>query len=161
MSAYNSMNKRIKNALVLLATSIQYDVGQGLEPAFTQVLDNNRQVFDGWPNVSVLPGKLQVQRDTTHQADKIPSYILRIRIPMEDSNISQSAAYSYMYDLTDLLIDAFLMADNQQSLTDSQGLIAITMMDTSLGDWLEVPSSQGSVLICDVNIAITYSKNLY
>lgn len=168
--SYNGNSKRIKNALMAMLTAIQYDAGGGAENAFAQVLDNSRNIFDGYPNAQVLPGDITVERPTTGQADKAPAYIVRIRIPLESLDAAnetrtpdeiQSAAYDQMYDLTDLVIDAVDQADHDASLTDDAGLISITMMDATRGDWLVVTAADGSVLLCDVNLAVSYSRNLY
>lgn len=168
MSAYNGKSKRIKNALVTLLSSIQYDTGAGNEPAFAQVLDNARNVFDGWPNAQVLPGGLQVERPTTDEMDKTPAYIIRVRIPLEalkgedderTPDERQSAAYDQMYDLTDLIVDALAQDDKDASLNDGSS-IAITMMDAKQGDWRIVSGDDGAILLGDLDLTVSYSQDL-
>lgn len=153
---YNGKSKRIKNALKAIATDLQYND----EPAFQEVLGSNAGAFNGYPNLQILPGDISTEHVTTGESDHAPAYILRVRIPLEDTNTAQETAVDKMYDLTDLLIDAIEDQDTHMSLTDDDGLIAITKMDAARGDWLEVPASNGANLVCDVNVQITYSKDL-
>jgi hypothetical protein len=160
MSAYNGKSKRIKNALVALVEGIQYDTGSGGGQAFEQVIGSSHAAFEGWPNAQVLPGDVTVEKPTVNQADRTPAYFVRIRLPLEDTQQAQDAAYDQMYDLTDLVIDAVDQADYDGSLQDGTGLIAITMMNATRGDWIIEPSSNGINLVCDVNVQITYSIDL-
>lgn len=169
MSAYTGKSKRIKNAVVAILTAITYDTGSGSEAAFAQVLDNPRNIFDGWPNAQVLPGGLRTDRATTDEMDKTPAYIIRIRIPLESLKNTadtrtpderQSAAVDQMYDLTDLVVDAIADADKASSLNDGAGTIAITMTDTKQGDWRVVSAGDGSVLMADIDLTVAYSRDL-
>jgi hypothetical protein len=154
--AYDGKSKRIKNALVSVLTAITYND----ESAFTQVLDNSRNVFDSYPNVQVLPGDVSNEKTTTGQTDRTPAYIIRIRIPLEDANQTQSTAYDHMYDLTDLVLDELDTSDHDSTLNDIDPTLGVYMMDATRGDWMVVPSSGGDTLLCDVNVQVTYSKDL-
>lgn len=153
----------MKDALVSLLQGITYDAGGGAEPAFANVTDNNVGAFEGDPNVQVLPGALTVDLPTTGQADKTPAYIIRLRVPMEDNNISQSTAFNQMYDLTDLIIDAITQADHDGTLVTAVGALpGINMLNVTAtrGDWIDMTSFGGAELICDVNVENYYSRDL-
>lgn len=158
--AYNGKAKRIKNALLLLLATIEYDAGGGNEAAFAQILDNNRNVFEGYPNAQVLPGDVTDTRQTVAQTDRMITYMIRLRIPLEDTDASQSATYDQMYDLTDLVLDCFDESDQGSTLADGIGTIGTYFMNATRGDWKIVPAGNGVILLCDINLEITYSKDL-
>jgi hypothetical protein len=165
MAAFDSMPKRIKNALMLMLGAIQYDTGAGATAAFKQVLDNSRGVFIGWPNVQVLPGSMTDDRQSVDQADITVEYILRLRIPLEDTDQDQSSAFDMVYDLTDLIVDAVDSADQDSTLADGTGnlasLLGNFLMQASRGEWIVYPANEGDIFVCDVNVQITYSKSLH
>lgn len=161
MSAYVGKSRRIKDALVALLEGVTYDKGSGAGPAFQKVLGSNWSGFDGYPVAQVLPGREATSRPTTGQADKTPDYIVRIRLPLEDTEQSEQETFDYMYDLSDLVIDAIHDADQRSTLEDGRGPLDIYQMDCEQGDWLEVASDNGSNLFFDINVTVSYSKDLY
>lgn len=160
MAEYNGKAKRIKNSLVALLTGIQYDAGSGPEDAFQQVLGSNYGTFTGWPNVQVLPGHEAVTVVTTHQNDKAPDYIIRVRIALEDTSQSQDAAFEQMYDLSDLMIDAISDADHDSTLNDSEGTLGVYMMNINQGDWAILPTNGGLCLAFDLIVQVTYARDM-
>jgi hypothetical protein len=161
MAVYNGTAKRVKNALVILLQGITYDTGSGSEAAFTQVLDNTHNEFHADQTAQVLPGDVTDDQPTVAQADRVLSYIIRIRLALEDTPETESNTYDRMYDLTDLVLDTCDLSDRTGSLRDAIGAIGITLMQASRGDWVVLETNAGATLICDINIGITYSKKLY
>lgn len=141
-------SKDIKNALVSLLS----DVELGGEPAFTAVKGNDAGEFDGYPSVRVLPGDQTTEKASTQQNDRTVSFIIRTHVP-EDGDGSE---VDLMYDLTDLIIDTLDSADASNVLAAQIGTY---ILNATRGDWFVTDSNAGSILMCDINVDVSYSKN--
>lgn len=145
-------SRQIKDQLVSILTSLQ----SGGDQAFTSVLDNPYGTFDGTPTAQVLPGRLAMSRESSQQVDKAPTYVVRVRVDDENTAEGQQAVVNALYDLSDLVMDAIADADQDNTL----GSIGAYMMDAELGEWAPFSTNDGIQLVFDINVTITYSRNL-
>lgn len=155
-----SIAARFKNALLALMQTVQYDAGSGADRAFQEVTGSLASDFDTSPNLQVLPGDVSDGRVTSAQTERVVRYVLRTRLALEDSAKTQDEIVDHMYALTDLIIDTVDLADQNSSLGDGQGEFPSYFMDATRGDWITVETPAGSHLDCDIDVKITYSKNL-
>lgn len=159
MAAYNGASKRIKNALVTMLQGLTYDTGGGEEPAFQSVRDNTQQRFEGYPALTVLPGDVTTEKESTRQNLKAVAYLLTVHLQFENTPESESAAYDQMYDLTDILIDKLDAADAAGELHTIDGGITTHILNATRGDWYLAPAKSGVILLCDVNVELRYTQN--
>lgn len=145
------LSKSIKNALVEVLDGIEYQD----EPAFTDVIGHTQGEFDSYPLVRVLPGDQTSERSTQSQNDRTIRYIVRTHV-----ELNGGTAFDYMYDLTDLIIDTINEADFADQLSTIDPTIPTFMMQADRGDWFDTDTQAGVVLVCDVNVEVTYSKDL-
>lgn len=161
MASYSGQSNKVKAALMTMVTQITLDRGSGSEPAFVAVRDNAFGSFDGYPLVRVLPGDLQTVKTDVGANERTLVFDLFVHVPLEDSEQTQTTSYSQMYDLTDLLLDTLDAGDFHGALTQIDSTIGTFILNATRGDWTVVPSNGGSVLVCDVNVEIRYSKDFY
>lgn len=147
-------SRSIKDALVTLISGIEYQS----EPAFTEVVGNPDTAFDGYPSVRVLPGKLATVKGSTGQNDKTPDYIVRTHIEVDNND--WQPAIDQAYDLTDLIVDTLDTADNQGTLNTIDPSLGLLKVNATGGEWFPQETQAGVVLMCDINVEVTYSRNL-
>lgn len=148
--------RRIKDALVTLLTGLQY----GGEDAFQLVTSDPSKEPDQEPWALVFPNEMLSVKGATGQQDRTVSFDILMSLNLEDNARTQSETYDYMYDLTDLVLSGLESSDFHDSLN---------AIDSSLGTWiLDVPRAQfspaesknGLILLCIVNVGLTYSIDL-
>lgn len=161
MASYSGKSKRIKNALKIMLTAVQYDAGSGGEAAFTSVLDNTRGEFDGYPAARILPADLTTTKASVGQNDRSVNFIVVVTLPLEDSPETEAATFDKMYDLTDLIIDTLDQGDFIGAVNTADPTIGTYILNATRGDWMVVDTKAGLQLTCDVNVEVKYSKELY
>lgn len=158
MAAYSGQSKKIKNALMTVLSGITYDAGSGSEPAFVQVLDSQTGEFEGYPSLRVLPGDVTTEKAATNQNMRTVSFIVRVHCNLEETPESESATVNQMYDLTDLIIDSLDAGDGSGALHQADSSLDTLILNATRGDWSYAPAAVGAILLCDVNVSITYSQ---
>lgn len=159
MAAYNSVSKRIKNALVTILQGIQYDTGSGPEPAFVSVIGSTKDEFDSYPLLRVLPAHVDDQKAATGQNDKTIHFMLLGHLQIEDVTTVPADVFDHMYDLTDLIIDTLDTADFTDQLRTVDATLPTFLMDVTQGDWTTEPTSAGAQLTWVINLQISYAQN--
>lgn len=159
MAGFNGSSKRIKNALITMLGGLTYDTGSGAEPAFQSIRDNTQQRFDGYPALTVLPGDVTTEKESTRQNLKRVSFLITVHLQFENTAASESSAYDQMYDLTDILIDKLDAADAAGELHTIDGGITTHVLNATRGDWYLAPAKSGVILLCDVNVELRYTQN--
>lgn len=142
-----SSSKDIKNALISYIQEQQKDG----EPAFVTVTDSMTKTFTGYPSVAVLPASQSSSKAAYGQNDRTVAFIVRTYLPVEQDG----SEVDYMYDLTDLLINALDEADFTNALD-----VQTYLLNASRGDWYDTDTEAGPVIMADINVEVTYSKDL-
>lgn len=158
---YKGMNRRIKDALVTILSGITYDAGGGAEPAFVSVLDNTKDEFEGYPAIRVLPNNLSSVVVENTQNDHTVSFAVIMHFPLNSPGEVESSIYNRMYDLTDLIVDTAEHADYLGTLSSIDPQIQNWIMVVKQGRWYIANGKAGSLLLCNLDIEITYSKDVY
>ncbi len=65
-----------------------------------------------------------------------------------------------MYDLTELILDTLDSADFHDSLNTTDSSIGTWLMDVQTGGFTPADTKSGGVLLCTINLTVSYSKNL-
>lgn len=143
-------SKAIKNALIAVLEAAQLNG----EPAFTKVIGHTEGEFDSYPLLRVLPGDQSSEKATQSQNDQTVRFIARTTVPLDAGD-----GFDYMYDLTDLIMDTVNEADFADTLSAKDPTIKAHMMLADRGDWQAFDTQAGSMLACDVNVEVTYSKD--
>ena len=144
-----SKARDIKNALVGLIEPLQLDG----ETAFVEVKGHPRGEFDGFPSVRVLPADVSSENVAFGENDRTVSFTVRTHLPVK----TDGSEFDRMYELTDLLVDALEQADFDNTLQSQVGTYILT---ASRGTWMDVSTQSGVVLQCDIDVDVSYSKEL-
>ena len=144
-----SKSRDIKNALVTLISGLTQDG----EPAFVSVEGHSIGKFDGYPSVQVLPGRQDTEKAAQNQNDRTPVYEIRTHVEATETG----SEFDYMYELTDLLIDALDQADHDDAFRAVTGTY---LLNVTQGDWDYIETQAGTVLVFAINVEVTYSKDL-
>lgn len=147
-----SKTKSIKDAMVSILSAIELDD----EPAFVAVKDHPRGEFDEWPSVRVLPADQPNEKGSMGQNDRTPTFMVRTYVPATN----EGTEFDQMYVLTDLILDALDEADFNNSLNEIDQTIGSYMLNATRASWFDSDSQAGPILICDINVEVTYSKDL-
>lgn len=144
-----SKGKDIKDAIIALVEGIQLDG----EPAFLEVKGHPWGQFDGYPSVRVLPADQSTEKGAFGQNDRTVSLSIRTHLPVSESG----SEFDQMYVLTDLIMDALDVADFNNTFSGSLGTY---VLNASRGAWQEDDTQSGPVIACDIDVDVSYSKNL-
>ncbi|RAN78016.1 hypothetical protein B5P43_18465 [Bacillus sp. SRB_336] len=155
------MNRRIKDALITILSGITYDTGLGEEPAFVSVLDNTKDEFEGYPAIRILPNNLSSVIDTNAQNNHTVSFAVIMHFPLNSPDEVESSIYDRMYDLTDLIVDTAEHADYIDELSTIDSAIQNWLMVVKQGRWYIANGKAGSLLLCNLDIEVSYSKDVY
>lgn len=157
------MNRHIKDALVTVLQGIKYDpLGNGNnEAAFVSVLDNTKDDFEGYPAVTVLPNNLGSVTGSSSQKDHTVAFAVFMHLPIEDPSNVESALYNQMYDLTDLIVNTVEHNDYIGTLSQIDSTIQNWIMEVKKARWYVGKGKSGALLIVNVDVEITYSKDVY
>ncbi|WP_427007195.1 hypothetical protein [Pseudarthrobacter sp. H2] len=161
MSIYKGMNRKIKDAVVTMLSGITYDTGAGAEPAFVNVLDNTKDEFDGYPSVRLLPNGMTSTTATSDEKDHTVSFAAIMHFPLNSPTDVESATYNHMYDLTDLIVDTTEHGDHINQLSAIDPTIANWIMNVTQVRWFIANGKSGALLLCNINIEVSYSKYTY
>lgn len=149
-------SKSIKNAMKTILTNIQY----GGEPAFTTVLDSGSGTMNGYPIAQLLPGSIDSEKSSVAQNRRTVALIVRVFIPLEENSDSDAEIIDRMYDLTDLIMDTLDIGDYTRLLDATDTSLNTTIMNCTRG-YIEMGGYNGGQgLVCDVNVAVDYLKDL-
>jgi hypothetical protein len=157
-----SRTRRIKDALISILEGIQYDVGNGPEPAFSAVLDNTHNDVEGSPVARVLPGRgIKVSTGSNTQKDYQVPFSVIISWPLEDPSDIEQSLYDRMYDITDLILEKVAAEDYIGELSTIDPQIINWRMDVSGTNWRLAAGRGGALLLCEVQIEVTYSQDVF
>ncbi|MEA9986253.1 hypothetical protein [Subtercola sp. RTI3] len=154
------LNRRIKDALVTILSSLQYDAGSGAEDAFVDVVDNTRDAFEGSPIARVLPDGFASTPGSNSQNDHTPKFDVIVSWPLEDPSDVESALYDQLYDITDLIVNKVEHDDWVDELTQIDPNIQNWIMDIGKVSWRIASGKSGALLLLEIVIGITYSQDL-
>lgn len=160
MPAYIGRSRRIKDALVQILHGITYDTGAGAEPAFAQVADNTHDEFTSYPAVRVLPNVLVSTTAAFAQKDHAVTFAVITSLPLNNPDDIESATYNHMYDLADLITDTLEAADYDDLLTDIDPQVSNVVMEVNQGRWYVAEGGTGSLLLCNIEVQVTYAKDV-
>lgn len=144
-----SKTRDIRDALVGLIQPLQLDG----ESAFVEVKGHPNGQFDGFPSVRVLPLDIDREKGAFRQVDPTVAFTVRTHVPEKDDG----SDFNYMYELTDLLMDALDEADATDALHET---LDSYNMSAARGSWGYEDTQEGVVLFAEINVAVTYSKDL-
>lgn len=161
MSAYKSQARGIKDALVTLLSGVQLDAGHGAEPAFGLVTDDPSMTFTGnEPFVMVYPAPSNDTKAAIGQNDREVAFIVIVVLSMENKQRTQVQTYDYMYDLTELILDCFDEGDFTDALNRTDTTLHTWIMNATRSTFLPAEAKAGAILLCNIDVAVTYSKDL-
>lgn len=152
--AYDGISKRVKDALKQLLTEQQVDG----HPAFSAVLDSTRGEFASYPAVRVLPADVTNTQAATAENDRVQQFTVRVTLPLENNPAGEAATIDRMYDLTDLIIDTIESGDHLGRMSQIDPTVEVLIMTASRGDWSKDQSKVGLIMMCDVAVSVTYSR---
>lgn len=153
---YKGNTRRIKDAVKVILTEVQLNGST----AFENVQGSTDQQFDGYPSARVLPGQLEDEKGSVAQNDHTVAYTVRIYSRRENGTGSEEQQIDLMYDLTDLTINTLDQAWKSGRLTQIDPAIRTHLMTSQQGDWSEVETDAGVLLMTDINLRVSYVKNL-
>lgn len=160
MPAYKSKSRHIRDALIVLLQGINYDAGGGSEPAFGLVTSNPSAETNQEPYALVYPAQIADTKGAVGQNDRAVGYAIFIELNLETANRTQDQTFNYMYDLTELVLDTLDSGDFHDSLNAQDSSIGTWLMDVSRSTFRPAKSKTGAVLLCTIDITVSYSKNL-
>ncbi len=162
MAAYRGNSRKIKDALITILQGITYDTGGGAEPAFVQVLDNTKDEFEGYPSVRVLPNTLSSVTADSESRDHTVAFAVIMHFPLSSPTDVESATYNHMYDLSDLIMDTAEHADYIGQLSTIDPTFINWLMNVTQVRWYISPNAKpGPILLCNINIEVSYAKSLF
>ena len=144
-----SKSRDIRNALIAVLVPLQIDS----EPAFMEVVGHTGGEWDKYPTVRVLPLDVSNEKGAQSQNDRTVAFVVRTHIPATQNGED----YEKMYPLTDLIIDALDKADYDNTF---QTAVGTYLMNVTRGEWQYIETAKGVVLMSDINVEVSYSKNL-
>lgn len=165
MSAFKSQARHIRDAVIQVLQGIQYDAGSGPEPAFdpdaNPVTSNPADELKGEPFCLVYPGKLETKKAARGIQDRTVNLCVFLELSLESSTgRTQAQTYDYMYDLTELVLNALDEGDYTDALHSDDSTIVNWIMNASVGTMRPAKSKVGVVLLCQIDVAIKYSFDL-
>jgi hypothetical protein len=158
MTAYKGMSRHLKDALITILQGIKYDVGNGPEAAFTNVIDNTDNSFESSPTVEVLPETITSVSALTAEKDHTVGFIVRMIWNLQDSSTTESQKFNQAYDLVDLIINTVEHGDYIGQLSTIDPTIQSWLMDVKQAKGWIASGKAGALLIWQVNIIISYSQ---
>lgn len=160
MSAYKSKARKLRDALVTVIQGINYDAGGGSEPAFALVTGDPSQEFNQEPYALVYPAPINSTKGATGQQDREVTFQILVLLNMETGARTQSQTYDYMYDLTELILDALDAGDFHDVLNTVDPTLGTWLMDASRGTFVPADTKSGAALLCTIDVAVNYSQYL-
>lgn len=160
MPAYKAKSRKIRDALVTILQGLTYDAGGGAEPAFALVTGDPSLEFQQEPFALVFPAPILSTKAATGQNDREVQFSLLVLLNMEGGGRTQNSTYNYMYDLTELIMDALDKGDFHDVLNTADPTLGTWLMDSSRGTFLPAETKSGAALLCTIDVSVTYSLDL-
>jgi hypothetical protein len=160
MSAYKSKARKLRDALVTVIAGIQYDTGSGPSQAFQLVTGDPSAAFNQEPYALIYPAPINSTKGATGQQDRNVTFQIIVLLEMENEARTQSQTYNYMYDLTELVLDSLDSGDFHDVLNTADPTLGTWLMDASRGTFVPATVPSGTVLLCTIDVAISYSIDL-
>ncbi len=160
MAAYKGKIRRIRDALVGILQGVAYDAGGGAEPAFGLVTSDPALEFTKEPFCLVFPAPSTDAKGAVGQQDRTVAFAIFITLSMETATRTQQQTYDYMSDLTDLILDGIDEGDYIDSLNTIDPTLGTWLMQATRSNMQPGETKGGAVLLCSIDISVTYSKNL-
>lgn len=158
--AYKSKARKIRDALVTILQGINYDAGTGNEPAFGIVTADPSLESDEEPYALVYPGLINNNLVATGEMDRSVGFAVFVVLKMETDSRNQLQTYDYMTDLTELILDTIDEGDFTDVLNTVDSSLGTWMMEATRGTFKPAKSNSGAILLCQIDVAIHYSKDL-
>lgn len=155
MSVTPGNARKFRDAVISILQSIQY----GGEPAFVQVLDNTVGEFEGYPSVRVLPNNLTSEVDDTRSFRHTVSFAVIMHFPIGAPDAVESDQYDRLLDLTDLIQDQLEHSDHIDQLSTIDPTVADFYMEVPSTTWHVADGANGSLLLCNLTVNISYLKS--
>jgi hypothetical protein len=160
MSAYKGMTRKVRDALITILQGITYDAGSGAEPAFGLVTRDPKSENGQEPYVLIwsIPSRSAVV--AVGQVDRTLNYAIFIELTLESTSRTQAQTIDYMSDLTDLTMDALNEADYNGQLHTIDNTIQNWILTVTKSDFKPAKSKNGAVLLCQIDVCVSYSVDL-
>ena len=166
MTAFKSVSRHLRDALIEVLQGIQYDAGSGPEQAFQLVDGNPSDEFDQEPYALVYPADLINTKSQTGEQDRNLQFEIFLLLKLENGLNADSSArtqeqtYDYMYDLAELVLNALDEADWNDTLHSDDVTIVNWILNASRGTFLPAKMKAGAVLVCTIHVSVEYSFDL-
>lgn len=158
--AYKSKSRKIRDALIGILNAVSYDAGGGAEPAFALVTGDPSTEFAQEPYALVYPAPTLDSKGATGQNDREVQFEILLLLSMQNGQRTQSQTYNYMYDLSELVLDALDEGDFTDALDTQDASIGAYLMDAKRSSFIPADVKGGAVLLCTIDVSISYAKNL-
>lgn len=161
MTAYKSNARILKDGLLALLSSIQYDAGNGEGSAFELVTDDPSGAITAEPYALVIPAPWEDIKGPVGQNDRTVCFTIVMLLSLEDKQRTQPQSYNMMEDLTELVLDALDESDftdglNQYNPDPKNWILESPKAHILPAEW----KKGGAVLLCRIDVAIKYTKDL-
>lgn len=161
MSAFKAVARHIQDAVIELLEGITYDTGSGPDQAFQLVTSDPGAEFSGEPYCLVYPGKLQTKKAARGLQDRTVNLAIFIELSLEaKSGRTQGETYIYMYDLTELTLNALDEGDYDNALNTEDNTITNWIMNATVGTMRPAKTKAGVVLLCQIDVSVSYQMDL-
>jgi hypothetical protein len=162
LPAFKSVSRHIRDAVITLLEGVRYDAGSGAEAAFDLVTNDPSAEFSGEPFCLVYPGKLETKKAAIGLQDRTVNLAVFIELSLESdtSGRTQGQTYDYMYDLTELALNALDEGDFTGVLNTEDNTILNWIMNATVGTMRPAKTNAGAVLLCQIDVAISYQYDL-
>lgn len=160
MSAYVSMYRQIRDALVTILSNLQADFGNGNEAVFKLATDDVSKEFNQEPFalVTTLPGEdIKVEVGTQ---DRNYNYVVFIVLNLENKIRSRKKTDDLMLDLIELSLDALDEADWTGLLHQLNSNIQDWILNAKKFETFVAEGKSSSVLIGTIDVDVSWQKDL-
>lgn len=147
MPAFESKALTLRNSIMEVIRAIKLDG----EDAFLDVIGHPRAQFQGFPVARVLPGDQLNEKWAQGENERTVTFTVRTHVPVTEDG----SEFDYMYNLTDLILDAFDEADESGGFPINNGAYEIR---ADRSDWFDEELPSGPALAADISVTVTYSK---
>lgn len=161
---YISNRRLIKYALVHLLQQVQYDAGSGGEDAFALVTADPSKEYNQEPFCLVLRAPSMDKKGAVGEQDQTVGFQVIITLELENGQRTRQQTQDYMDDLEELALSTLDEGDWTDALnqapsppTISTWILNATKVEQYIGT---PPSGAGRILICAIDIEVSYTVNL-
>lgn len=160
MSAFKAVSLHIRDAIIELLQDITFDAGSGAEAAFGLVTNDPAAEFDQEPYCLVYPGKLDTKKAAVGLQDRDVYFAIFIELTLETKNRTQAQTYDYMYNLSELVLNALDVGDFTGVLNTEDSTIVNWILNASRSTMKPAKTKAGAVLLCQIDACVSYSMDL-